>query len=187
MPNPETHSLPVALLVIDMQPGFLKVVPQADALQKRVAFILLAAKLLGIPCCLTEQVPDKLGATTPQLQDAAGAAPVFTKTAFSALRADGIQSWLQTTGVEHVLIAGIETPICVYQSVVDALADDLDITLLSDAIGARRPADATAAISEMIRAGAHHLPAESVFFAMMGDAADARFRDFSRLVKEANT
>lgn len=179
-------TLPVALLVLDMQAGFLKAVADKDALCKRVSFAISAAQLLGIEVVFTEQVPDKLGETEPALKALAAGAHVFPKTAFSAFGASGLENHLRGRGIAHLLIIGIETPICVYQTATEALRSDFDVTLLSDAISCRRGEDAAAVLPALREAGAHILPAETVFYSILQDADDPRFREFTRLVKSAS-
>ncbi|MGF1451238.1 MAG: isochorismatase family protein [Opitutales bacterium] len=172
------------LLVVDMQAGFLQAINDSETLIRRVQFAISATRLLGWPIRFTEQVPDKLGATIPELETRDG--EVFAKTAFSAFGAEGLLDSIREAGATHLLLAGIETPICVYQSVVDALREDLAVTVLADGVGARRTADAGAALAELRSAGCHVVPAETVFYSLIRDAKHPRFRDFTALVKAAS-
>jgi nicotinamidase-related amidase len=140
--------------------------------------------LLNIPVALTEQVPAKLGTTNAAIRAAAGVdTPVFAKSAFSAFAAEDLGEWLRTLGATHLLIAGLETPICVYLTVLDALAADYEVTVLTDATGGRRPEDFPPVWRLMESAGARLLPSETVFYSILRDARHAQFRDFTALVK----
>ena len=175
-----------ALLLIDLQPPFLGAVAAGPAVLARARLAARAAALLGLPVYATEQVPEKLGATDASLLAAAGDdARVFPKSAFSSLAAPGLLDRIRDQGVDHLLLAGVEGPICVHQTAVQALAEGLGVTLLCDAVGARRPADQDACLAALARAGAHVLPVETVFYALLGGAGHPAFRDFTRLVKEA--
>lgn len=176
---------PVALLLIDLQPAFLEAVPHGAKAARRAQLALEAARLLGLSVAFTEQVPEKMGGTLPSLREKGGDAPAFAKTAFSALGADGLVDWLRARKIEHLLLAGIETPICVYQSVVQAMAEGFDVTLLSDAIAERRHDDRGPALHALRAAGAHVLPTETVFYSLVGDARHPRFREFTQLIKSA--
>ena len=132
------------LLCLDMQAPFVSAVADSEMVTRRCALALKAARGLGIACAFTEQVPEKLGPTLDGLIQAAGDAPVLAKTTFSALATDSIAALITELEVEHLLICGLETPICVYQTALDALNRDLAVTVLSDAVGARRPEDAAA-------------------------------------------
>jgi nicotinamidase-related amidase len=176
----------LALLIVDAQDVFLRALPAAGTpLARRCSFAAAAARLLKIPIALTEQVPAKLGATNAAVREAAGAeAPVFAKSAFSAFAADVLDEWLRAQGATHLLIAGLETPICIYLTVLDALAADYEVTVLTDATGGRRPDDFPPVWRLMESAGARLLPSETVFYSIMRDARHARFREFTALVKK---
>ncbi|MSU47781.1 MAG: isochorismatase family protein [Opitutus sp.] len=172
------------LLCIDLQPIFVRAMTDGAGVQRRCAFAVAAASGLHLPVAFTEQVPQKLGPTAPELTALAPTAPVFGKITFSALADHGIRdALLHERGVEHLLLCGIETPVCVYQTAVDALAAGLRVTVLSDAVGARRPADADACLATLRHAGAHVLPAETVFYALLHDAKHPFFKAYTELVK----
>ncbi len=174
------------LVCVDMQPVFIRAVAEGDRVQRRCEFALAAAQGLRIPTLFTEQVPEKLGATTPSLRAAAHTAPVLAKRTFSALADDSIrQAILGDNSIEHLLLCGIETPVCVYQTAIAARAQGLEVTILSDAVGARRPDDARACLDALAAAGVHVLPSETVFYALLGDVGHPFFKAYTQLVKLA--
>ncbi|MFM7743557.1 MAG: isochorismatase family protein [Verrucomicrobiota bacterium] len=176
----------VALLVVDVQPTFLKAMPDGAACLRRCLLAVEAARLMGLPVLFTEQVPAKLGPTHPDLLAAAGEGrAVFGKTAFSAFGVPGLAEAFAKTEVSQLLICGLEIPVCVYQTAVDALREGLGVTILSDAVTGRRSADGQACLEALRAAGAHVLPTETVFYALLGDATHPRFRVFTELVKQA--
>ena len=176
--------MPAALLLIDVQAPFLGAIPDGAAVLGRCRLAAAGARLLGLPILATEQAPAKLGPTDPSLREAAGeGCAVFAKTAFSALGAPGLLEALRDRGVDHLLLAGVEGPICVHQTAVQALAEDMGVTLLGDAVGARRPGDQAMAFEALRRAGAHVLPVETVLYSLMGGAEHPRFREIASLVK----
>ncbi|MSU22918.1 MAG: isochorismatase family protein [Opitutus sp.] len=174
----------VLLLCIDMQPVFVRAVTDGTRVQRRCEFAVAAAHGLGLPVAFTEQVPQKLGGTATELLALAFGAPVFGKNTFSALADDGIRdALLRDRGVEHLVLCGVETPVCIYQTALAALADQLQVTVLSDAIGARRPDDAAGCLAALVRAGAHVLPSETVFYALLHDVKHPFFKAYTQLVK----
>lgn len=174
----------VALIAIDLQPIFLKAIADNAALIRRAHFAIAAAHGLGIPVFFTEQLPQKLGPTAPDTLALAPGAPVIGKSAFSALDpATGLLDTLHKRQIEHILLCGIETSICVYQTAIDAIGADLQVTLLTDAVGARRPGDAGDALRALDRNGAHLLPSETVFYSILRDAAHPFFKTYTQLVK----
>ncbi|MEO6245205.1 MAG: isochorismatase family protein, partial [Opitutaceae bacterium] len=166
MTTPPALPSDLLLLAIDLQPKFLAAMADAATVQRRCEFAVAAARGLGLSVAFTEQVPEKLGVTAPTLRALAPEAPVWAKQTFSALADDAIRAaLLEHHRVQHLLLCGIETPVCVYQTAVAAIAEDIQVTILSDAVGARRPDDAHACLAALARAGAHVLPSETVFYA----------------------
>lgn len=172
------------LLCIDMQPVFVRAIAEGARVQRRCEFAVAAAIGVGLPVAFTEQVPQKLGGTVPELLALAFGAPVFGKNTFSALADDGIRDALiRDRSVDHLLLCGIETSVCVYQTAVDALAADLTVTILSDCVGARRGDDAWVCTESLARAGAHILPSETVFYSLLHDVKHPFFKAYTQLVK----
>jgi nicotinamidase-related amidase len=181
--DPTNH---LGLLLIDFQEIFLKAMPDRERLLKRTTFALKAAELLGVSVAATEQLPEKLGATTEVLSDIWNAnTPTFGKSAFSGLEAEGIQRWIEANQIEHILIAGIETSICVYQTAIQALGEDIGVTLLSDCISERRSEDRAPVLEQLLAMDAHVLPCETIFYSLLGSAEHPQFKAFTQLVKEA--
>lgn len=173
----------VALLVVDMQDAFLHAIPGAAQLLDRCCFAVEAAQLLGIRTFFTTQVPDKLGGLTDKLQALQSEPATFAKTAFSALGAPGLKEALAADDIDHLIIVGLETPICVYQTAIEATNDDFYVTLLADCIGGRRAEDRDPTLRALGQIGCHVLPAETVFYSILGDAQHPAFKDFTQLVK----
>lgn len=183
MSNPTNH---LGLLLIDFQDIFLKTMPDRERLLQRTTFALKAAELLGVSVAVTEQLPEKLGGTTEALTSAWDAnTPVFSKSAFSAFEAEGLHRWIEANQIEHLLIAGIETSICVYQTALQALGEDIGVTLLSDCISERRAEDRAPVLEQLLAMDAHVLPSETIFYSLLGSAEHPQFREFTQLVKEA--
>ncbi|MFT3780770.1 MAG: isochorismatase family protein [Nibricoccus sp.] len=173
------------LLCVDLQAVFLKSIADSDRLVKRCKFAIQAAKGFGIPVVFTEQVPQKLGGTIPELLALAPEAKQLGKTTFSALSDDGIRDAIRAMDIEHLIICGLETSICVYQTALDALDAQLQVTILSDAVSARRPDDATVCL-DALRARNHVfvLPSETVYYSMLQDVKHPFFKTFTQLVKD---
>lgn len=182
MSAPTQH---LGLLVIDLQDGFLKAIPGRESLVRRCRFAVQAAELLGVAVAATEQLPAKLGPTTAELTAVWGPhTPVFEKSAFSAFGADGLSRWIEANQIDHLLLAGIETPICVYQTALHALSEEIGVTLLSDCIAERRPEDRPAVLQQLIAMDAHILPSETILYSLLGDAGHPQFRAVTQLVKD---
>jgi nicotinamidase-related amidase len=180
-PDPTVGTL---LLCVDLQPVFLRAVVDGARVQRRCEFAVAAAIGLGLPVAFTEQVPHKLGGTAPGLLALAPASLCHPKTSFSALADETLRAALiASPQTEHLLLCGIETPICVYQTAIAALAEGLQVTVLTDCIGARRPEDAAHCLTALQLAGVHILPSETIFYALLGGVQHPFFKPFTQLVK----
>jgi len=174
------------LLCLDLQPVFIRAVGGGIRVQRRCEFAVAAAAGLGMPVAFTEQAPAKLGATEPALLALVKSPEVHAKDSFSALAAGSAVRAALTEGrhIEHLILCGVETPICVFQTAVDAVQAGLAVTVLTDGVGARREADARACLEALARAGAHILPSETVFYSILGGSRHPFFREFTELVKK---
>jgi nicotinamidase-related amidase len=183
MSDPVNH---LGLLLLDYQDVFLDSIPDRDRLLRRSCFAAQAAAQLGVSIATTEQIPEKLGTTTQALKDALPAnTPNFSKNAFSAWAAPGLNRWIESNQIDHLLIAGLESSICVYQTAVQALAENVGVTLLSDCIGERRAEDRIPVLQQLLTMEAHVLPAETIFYSLLADANHPQFKAFTKLVKSA--
>jgi len=181
--DPVNH---LGLLLVDFQDVFLKAMPDRERLLQRSRFALQAAELLGVAVAATEQLPEKLGSTTEALTELWDPnTPVFGKSGFSAFEAEGLQRWIESNQIDHLLIAGIETSICVYQTAVHALGEEIGVTLLSDCISQRREEDREPVLQQLLSMDAHVLPCETIFYSLLGGADHPNFREFTQLVKNA--
>jgi nicotinamidase-related amidase len=172
------------LLGIDLQPVFLAAISDGPAVLRRCQFALEAATGLGIPALFTEQIPAKLGATAPELAALGPKLETHAKDSFSAFGDESITRRIQEIGAEHLLVCGVETSICVYQTSIAALRNEYQVTVLTDCVGARRADDAERCLAALARAGCHLLPAETVFYAVLNDARHPFFRPYTALVKK---
>jgi nicotinamidase-related amidase len=172
------------LLCIDLQPVFLATICDSQRVHWRCSFALETARGLGLPVLFTEQVPAKLGGTAADLLVLCEKPEAMGKDAFSAFGNEKIAARLRASGAKHLLLCGLETPVCVYQTARDALKSGFQVTVLADCIGARRSADATTVLAHLAQTGCAVLPAETVFYSLLQNARHPFFRDYTVLVKK---
>ncbi len=173
----------VALLVLDAQDSLIDGLHNKESFLQRCAFAIEAARCLRLHTLFTEQAPEKLGRTNRELFKLALNPRVFSKQTFSALAAPGLERYLREKEIYHLLVVGLEVPICLYQTALQATEEDVDITFLADAISSRRPQDEKTSLDAIIRLGCQVLPSETVFYSLIGDAQNPYFRAFTQIVK----
>jgi nicotinamidase-related amidase len=167
------------LLLIDFQTRLASAIEGAAAAIDSARRLAEGAALLGATIVATEQNPEKLGPTTPEL--AGRASQTLSKMTFDASAAPGFPTHLLEG--RAVLVAGFETHVCVLQTVLALLSDGLQVFVVADAVGSRRDENKAAALHRMERYGAEIVTTEMVLFEWLGSANHPRFRDISRLVK----
>jgi nicotinamidase-related amidase len=172
------------LLCLDLQPVFLAAINDSQRVHWRCSFALEAARGLGVPVIFTEQMPEKLGTTAQDLLALCREPEVLPKATFSPFAEKKLAVHIRSHGLKNLLICGLETPVCVYQTAVDALKAGYRVTLLADCLGARRAGDAATVLAQLAHAGCQVLPAETVFYGLVHEATHPFFRDYTKLVKK---
>jgi nicotinamidase-related amidase len=171
------------LLVVDVQERLLPAIGGSARIVWNCRRLLDGAKILGVGAWITEQNPDKLGRTAAALL-ADHASPVPSKMAFSAGACGEIFAAWRRQGVERVLVCGIETHVCVSQTVYDLLAAGYQTFVAADAVGARAALDHDIALRRMESAGAVLTTTEAALFEWCARAGTPEFRQISALVKQ---
>jgi len=171
------------LLCVDVQPVFLRALPDKERLVRRCAFAISAAQGLGMPVAFTEQVPQKLGGTDPELLRCVKQPVLYSKSTFSAFADDAIAEAVKKADIEHLIICGLETAVCVYQTALGAVDHNLQVTILSDAVSGRRPEDGEICLRSLGRHGVFILPSETVFYSLLHGAQHPFFKEYTELVK----
>jgi nicotinamidase-related amidase len=172
------------LVVIDIQEKLVTAMPPQVYARMRAttAMLVESARLLGIPVVTTEQYPQGIGRTVPELA-AACSGGVIEKTSFGCCGEPAFPAALAGLGRRQVMVTGMETHVCVYQTVLGLLAAGYHVHLVRDAVCSRNQEDFRAGVSNAARAGALVITAEMALFQLLKDSRHEHFRAISRLVK----
>jgi nicotinamidase-related amidase len=174
----------VALAVIDMQEAFRPVIADFGEVASRIAKAVEGAQVLGVPIIVTEQYPQGLKHTASEIVAAlSGKLKPIEKTCFSSCGSEDFLSALLSTGVNQVLVCGIEAHICVMQTALDLLQRGFEVHLLTDCITSRKPENKQAALARLTAAGAVQSTLEMALFEIMRGADAPQFKTIQRLVK----
>lgn len=172
-----------SLLVIDAQERLLAVQPDTARIVWNIRRLLDGAKIFGVRAACTEQYPEKLGPTAPELAERLTDQPV-SKLTFSCGSCGEIFDTWRAAGIHHVLVCGIETHVCVQQTVLDLLAAGYQVFVAADAVGARHEVDHKFALRRMEASGALLTTTEAALFEWCHQAGTANFKEVSKLAKE---
>jgi nicotinamidase-related amidase len=120
------------LVVVDAQPGFLD--DEADPAVERMAWLVAVAVRLGVPVVVTEEEPERNGATDARVAERLPAAtPVFTKPTFGLAGTPEILGAVQVTGRGTAVVVGCETDVCVAQSAIGLFGAGFACVVVDDA------------------------------------------------------
>jgi nicotinamidase-related amidase len=171
------------LLLIDAQERLLKVVPDSARIIWNCRRLLDAANILSVRAAVTEQYPERLGATEPSLAERI-AAPAHAKLAFSAGACGELFAQWRAEKVERILLCGIETHVCVAQTAFDLLAAGYQVFVPADAVGTRWPIDHEIGLRRMESSGVVITTTEAAIFEWCERAGTPEFKLVSALAKE---
>jgi nicotinamidase-related amidase len=171
-----------ALLVIDVQEKLVPAIAGADRVVWNVRRLIDGAKILDLAVAATEQYPRGLGRTVPELADRLGEIP--SKLTFSCGGCPQIFETLEGRGIHKLLVCGMETHVCVQQTVLDLLAGAWQVYVAVDAVGSRYEVDYRTALGRMDSSGATLTTTEAALFEWCRVAGTPEFREISRLVRE---
>jgi hypothetical protein len=152
----------------------------AAALEDACRRLIDAAKLLDIPVSATEQYPKGLGHTVESLTDGLGT-PV-EKLRFSSVPSFDWMSDVTHGGRHQIVVAGMETHVCITQTALDLVARGFDVHVPADAVSARKTLDHDTALRRLQAEGCTMTTWESVLFEWCETAEAAEFKAISKLV-----
>ena len=134
------------LLVVDIQTKLAPAIHEGPQAIANNARLLAAARQLKIPVAVSEQYVRGLGPTVPELQEYLTEADVFEKTHFSCAREPGVIDRLRAKGRRQIIVTGMETHVCVLQSVLGLIDAGFQLFVVQDAAASRTPENRIAEI-----------------------------------------
>ncbi len=170
------------LLVIDIQERLAPVIEGKDGVIANTKILIEAAKTMDFPLLATEQYPKGLGRTVPVLLDLIGEERILSKNSFTAYTPE-VKAALEAQGRKKILIAGMETHVCVFQTVRDLLADGYQVYLVSDAVSSRTRTNYENGLDLMRSMGAVITNTETAIFDLLKVSGTPEFKAMSALIK----
>jgi nicotinamidase-related amidase len=175
-----------ALVVVDIQERFFPAMEaeRKDAFLENATTLLKLATTMDLPVLVTEQYPKGLGKTIPPVAEALppGTEPL-EKLFFSSWRAEGFAERFREAGARCAIVIGLESHVCVLQTVIDLLAEDIVVHVPRDAVVSRTRENCDTGLELMDRAGALVSSTETIIFQMLERAGTDEFNVMSKLLK----
>ena len=171
------------LLVVDVQGRLAHVMNAKEVLFKSIVNMINGARILGIKTLLTEQNPRGLGPTIPELREHLHDIEPISKFSFSCCDNEQFMLELNSAQPENIVIAGIESHICVYQTARDLVKLKYSVEILSDAVSSRTAENKQIGLERSKAAGAGVTSVETVLFEILKGARSKAFKDILNIVK----
>jgi nicotinamidase-related amidase len=173
------------LVVIDVQEKLCLAMDEKvlAAVTKNIGILLESAHELNLPILVTEQYVKGLGATLPELKEKTVGAPCFEKMAFSSCGSGEFVEKLKSTGRTQVIVTGMETHVCVLQTVIELRDAGYEVHVVKDAVMSRSKYNWQTAMEAMSLTGAVPTCSESVVFQLLRVAGTDSFKKLSKLVR----
>jgi nicotinamidase-related amidase len=169
-----------ALVVVDVQEAFRKAVPGFDEIAAAAATLVRGAAAVGLPIVVTEQYPAGLGETVPEVAShLPGGVEPIDKVRFSAAEAEGFD----LAGRDQAIVCGIESHVCVNQTVLDLVEQGVEVHVAADAVGSRTEENRRLGLQRAELAGAVPTSVETALFELLRGSDAAEFKQVQELVK----
>lgn len=174
------------LHVIDVQESLMKQIHGVEQVISVTALMMKFAKIMGIPVLANTQYKKGLGLYVQQLEELAVGIPRPDKVEFSAMANAETLTLVENLPkrITNVILVGVETHICIYQTAMGALARGLTPWIVSDGVSSRRREHHEAGISRLEAAGANIGPGEMLIYELLGRAGTPKFKEVLPLIIE---
>ncbi|MCE9615807.1 MAG: hydrolase [Lentisphaerae bacterium] len=171
------------LVIVDVQGRLAQMMYARDRLFDNLQRLVKGAQALAVPILLTEQNPTRMGETIPELRALLKDVPAIAKLSFGCAGDPAFLSQLDATGRQQVLLAGIESHVCMYQTVAQLVGKSFQVQVVADAVSSRTEDNYRLGLERMRTAGASLTSVESALFELMQTAAHPAFKTVLGIVK----
>ncbi len=172
-------------MIIDVQQKLTPHIYRHQEIINKTITLIEGLQILNVPLLLNEQYKKGLGDTVPEILEVLDTAKARSveKVTFSVCDNDEAWNYLAQQNRTSVIVFGVETHVCVMQTVLDLLDNGMQPVVIADATGSRDAYDRRQAIRRMRRAGAVITTTEAILFELCRSSKDPAFKAISQLVK----
>lgn len=171
-----------SIICIDLQDKLVNMLKNGENVKNNTVKLLKAASVLNIDTIISEQYPKGLGATVEEIRSIKDFKTV-EKTTFSALQTEEFKNEFDKFKNKNVIIFGIETHICVLQTVIDLIKEGYNVFVLGDCSGSRSDLNHETALEIMKQKGATIITLEIALFSFLKSSKHPNFKEIQGLIK----
>ncbi len=170
-------------MVVDVQEKLFPHIYEFEQLERNIEILVEGLKTLDVPVIVTEQYKKGLGETIPNLAKIVAEYPHNEKMAFSCCDDPAIMERIELSSKRNVILAGIESHICLLQTALDLKERGYHPVVIEDCVGSRNPENKRIAITRLVQEGIMVSSYESILFELCRFSGTDAFRAISKLVK----
>lgn len=172
-----------AFLIIDIQERILPVIINYQMVVDNTIKLIKGFKVLNLPIYFTEQYPKGLGPTVSSITEALGELKPFDKMSFSCSGAKELFNDFKKKNLSQIVVCGIESHVCVQQTVLDLIENNFQVNLAANAVSSRKEFDYKTALERMNHHGAEVTTTEAILFELLNVCGTDQFKAISKIVK----
>lgn len=177
------HSDTTALVVVDAQAKLLDVMRRGQTIVENIVRLLHLAGRFHLPVIATEQYPKMMGAIAPEIAEHLAGRDPIKKMDFDCCAVGEFNDRLKATGAQSIILAGVETHICILQTCLSLLEAGYRVHVPQDAVDSRTEENWRVSIELMREAGAVISSTETAIFQLLGKAGTPQFKELLRIIK----
>lgn len=171
------------LVIIDVQDKLFNVLKDKSDILESTVKLIKGVSSLGMPIIITEQYPKGIGKTVKEISGLLLEVRPIEKMSFSCMGEDVFRAEVEKTGRKNVIICGIETHVCIYQTAMDLLSEGYNVIVAVDCVSSRSKINKKTAITKMAGSGANITTSEMALFELIKSANHPKFKEISKIVK----
>lgn len=171
------------MVLIDVQGQLSQLMYEKEKLFKSLGTLIQGMKILGVPIIWMEQIPKNLGPTTESVAKYMTGETPIDKFSFSCCGEPRFMEAFEKAGRTQVLLTGIETHICVFQTGYELIDKGCEVQVVSDCVSSRTRENKEVGIQRLVQSGARVTSVEMVFFELMRAAQGDQFKKMVKLIK----
>lgn len=169
--------------LVDVQEKLFPYIGNKDELLRTLPILVKGLKTLELPILVNEQYKKGIGDTIPELKELVSEYTAYEKTTFSGCQTPQILDAIKSSGKKNIIVAGIETHVCVLQTCIDLIENGFNVILVTNCCGSRTKIDHKMAIKRLVQTGVIPTTYESILFELTLDAKNPNFKAISSLIK----
>ncbi len=171
------------LLIVDIQEKFVSVIKNIDNVVSNVVKLIKAFNVIDVPIIVTEQYSNGLGSTVENIRKELKSYKPMEKIEFNCFGNTEFDKVIKNKNIKNIVLCGIESHICVTQTLIDGISKGYNIYLVKDAVSSRKESDLDIAIERAKQEGAKIASTEMIVFQLLKKAGTKEFKEIQKIIK----